>query len=89
LSERAPWVHHTDVSACSSWRTPVARDFKGYTGRDGESICNQLRRTYGGTGRPNPAWIEWLMGFPVGWLPIPSEHSATPSSPRSPNSSAD
>jgi hypothetical protein len=45
----------------------VARDFKGYTMREGKSICNQLRRMHGGVGRPNPRWLEWLMGFPVGW----------------------
>ena len=27
-------------------------------------------------GQLNPRWVEWLMGFPVGWLN--SEHSATP-----------
>ncbi|MBA3844028.1 MAG: hypothetical protein H0X39_15680 [Actinobacteria bacterium] len=39
-----------------------------------------------GPGPLNPRWVEWLMGFPVGWLN--SEPSATPSSPRSPSSSA-
>jgi hypothetical protein len=36
-------------------------------------------------GSLNPAWVEWLMGFPLGWTDC--EDSATPSSPRSPNSS--
>jgi hypothetical protein len=35
----------------------------------------------------NPRWIEWLMGFPPGWCETSSPHSATPSSPRSPNTS--
>jgi hypothetical protein len=81
-------VPHTDDAACTSWRTPVARDFKGYTKREGESICNQLRAMYGGTGRPNPRWLEWLMGFPADWCDTPSTHSETLSSPRSPNTSA-
>ena len=37
----------------------------------------------GKTGLPNPAWVEWLMGFPAAWtdlLPL-----ATPSSPKSPS----
>jgi hypothetical protein len=38
-------------------------------------------------GSPNPLWIEWLMGFPMGWTELPP--SATPSSPRSPSGSAD
>src|SRR6516164_1424486 len=54
---RALWVHHIDDAACSSWLTPLARDYKGYTKRSGGSICNQLRRLYGGTGRPNPRWL--------------------------------
>jgi hypothetical protein len=36
----------------------------------------------------NPTWVEWLMGFPSGWLPPPCEPSATPSSPPQPNTSA-
>ena len=26
----------------------------------------------------NPRWIEWLMGFPVGWCELPSKPSETP-----------
>jgi hypothetical protein len=36
-------------------------------------------------GRLNPAWVEWLMGFPIGWTDLgPSE---TPSSPQSQSTS--
>jgi hypothetical protein len=38
------------------------------------------------TGALNPPWVEWLMGFPLGWTAL--EPSATPLSPKSPNSSA-
>jgi hypothetical protein len=89
LFQRAPWVPHTDDDACSSWRTPVARDFRGYTNREGESICNQLRRMYGGVGRANPRWLEWLMGFPVGWCETTSTRLETLWSPPSPNTSAE
>lgn len=71
-----------------SWRTPVARDFKGYTKRDGESICNQLRSMYGGVGRPNPDWLAWLMGYPVEWSQIGSGVLAMPSYHRQPRSSS-
>jgi hypothetical protein len=64
-------AHLTCASGSGSWHTPVARDFKGYTKRERESICNQLRALYGGSGRPNPKWLEWLMGFPEGWSEIP------------------
>jgi hypothetical protein len=83
LSQRAPLVHHTHVSGCSLWRTPVARDYKGYTSREGQSICNQLRKLHGGVGRPNPIWLAWLMGFPDGWFSMPSKVWETLSSPRS------
>lgn len=26
----------------------------------------------------NPRWIEWLMGFPLGWCETPSTLSGTP-----------
>jgi DNA (cytosine-5)-methyltransferase 1 len=61
---------------------PVARDHKGYTHRYRETICNLLREIYGGSGRPNPRWIEWLMGFPPGWCVTTSTASETPSSPQ-------
>ncbi len=34
-----------------------------------------------GSGKLNPTWVEWLMGFPLGWTALPP--SATPSSRRS------
>jgi hypothetical protein len=39
-----------------------------------------------GSGSLNPTWVEWLMGFPLGWTDL--EPSETPSSRRSPNGSA-
>lgn len=36
----------------------------------------------------NPPWVEWLMGFPSGWLHLLSAVSATRSSRRSRKSSA-
>jgi len=39
------------------------------------------------SGRLNPTWVEWLMGFPIGWTA--SDVSETPSSPRSQNSSGE
>lgn len=37
-------------------------------------------------GQLSPAWVDWLMGFPIGWTD--SAASATPSSPKSRSSSA-
>ena len=36
-------------------------------------------------GRLNPTWVEWLMGFPIGWTEL--EDSETPSFHKSPNTS--
>lgn len=88
LFPRAQWVRHTCDAACSSWPTPVARDWKGYTFRDGESICNPLREIYGRSGRPNPTWIAWIMGFPCDWCEIQSKPTETPSFPKSLNTLA-
>jgi hypothetical protein len=63
--------------------TPTAsnRDSAGGTNsrrkqeRDGTYISGQL----------NPTWVEWLMGFPLGWTDL--EASATRSSRRSPSGS--
>ena len=68
-------------TGCGLWHTPTARDWKGYTMRNGESICNQLRRIFGGTGVPDPKFIEELMGYPSQWTSL--EPLETPSSPKS------
>jgi hypothetical protein len=34
------------------------------------------------SGALNPTWVEWLMGFPIGWTDL--EHLETESSPKSP-----
>lgn len=39
------------------------------------------------TGQLNPPWVEWLMGFPIGWTDLGD--SETPSSPKSPSGSAE
>ena len=38
-------------------------------------------------GTPNPDWLEWLMGWPLGWTDL--EDSETPSSHKSLNTSGD
>ena len=60
----------TGGSGCSWWPTPRARDWKN------GSVAQATRRracplsdaVLAGTGRPlQPAFAEWLMGFPPGW----------------------
>jgi hypothetical protein len=44
--------------------------------QDQEMTDGQSRQV----GTLNPTWVEWLMGFPIGWTELPP--SATPSSPK-------
>ena len=96
LYPRAPWVQHTHVKECSFWPTPTASSWgtAGATAtvrariadgtvtvREGQYMRN------GQNGRKNPEWSESLMGLPLGWTEIETRPSATPSSPKLPNSS--
>ena len=88
--------------AVRMWPTASARDWKDTPGMartgtnpDGSKRqrADQLARavyseqdSHKGDGSLNPTWVEWLMGFPLGWTDLKA--SATPSSPKSPNSSA-
>jgi hypothetical protein len=73
--------------------TPNARDYKGAPGqglRDrggrGASLPATVKDLEG-SGSLNPTWVEWLMGFPLGWTDL--EASGTPSSLRSQSGSDD
>jgi hypothetical protein len=74
------------------WRTPMASNAE-HSGRvlvkPGQtlSLDQQVNATEASPGQLNPTWVEWLMGFPLGWTA--SEPSETPSSPPAPNTSDD
>ncbi len=56
-----------------NWPTPAARDYrhpnaKSYAERGGGSKGEQLPNAVGGT--LNPDWVEWLMGWPLGWTDL-------------------
>ena len=53
-------------------------------GSGGDDLATAVARV--GSGQLNPTWVEWLMGFPLGWTDLGA--SATRSSRRSPNGSA-
>jgi hypothetical protein len=80
-SRLRPSVPRIYERASGFWPTPVASESKRTTpyAQGGHSLAFTLG------GMPNPRWLEWLMGFPVGWTSVPW---ATPSSRTSPNSSA-
>jgi hypothetical protein len=77
----------TLVEAVSAgmWPTPAARDYRyqnaiPYSQRGGGTKGQQLPNAVGGA--LNPTWVEWLMGFPLGWTDLgASETRSSPSSP--------
>jgi len=55
--------------------TPKERDWKGQTQRGIHAEQDSLANMDKGDGKPiggqlNPMWVEWLMGFPVGWTDL-------------------
>ena len=50
-----------------SWNVQVERERGGYR----HQLCELLELTpRGAIGRMNPAWVEWLMGYPIGWTEL-------------------
>jgi hypothetical protein len=45
--------------------SPAARDWRSGKGRQENGHTPQLPEIVGG--QLNPMWVEWLMGFPLGW----------------------
>jgi len=78
----------TDFVTMEQFKTPTESDAKHGQGSVGRSasLCSQVNEQSGGRGALNPTWVEWLMGFPIGWTALPP--SATPSSRRSRSGSA-
>ncbi len=75
------------------WPTPNAGDYKaGMSNAPGRQQSSLPRSvgivegvSSGRRGGLNPTWVEWLMGFPMGWTAL--KDSATPSSRKSRKSS--
>jgi hypothetical protein len=63
------------ATAVSKWPTPTARIWKGGgrkmirdDGKSREDMLDWLVEQNGG--RLNPTWVEWLMGWPLGWTDL-------------------
>lgn len=70
----------TSMARKNKWPTPTARDYKGgptlqkamerkENSSRGVSLPEELVRN-GQPGRLNPEWVEWLMGWPIGWTEL-------------------
>jgi hypothetical protein len=89
-----PLAPVTDATDSGLWPTPSARDWKDTPGMmrqaEARNRTDQLPRAVyaaemasSGDGTLNPNWVEWLMGFPVGWTDL--KHSAIQSCRKSQN----
>jgi hypothetical protein len=78
---------HGLPSTAMHWRTPTEDDCANVNPKDTRrpGLVTQVK-SIEGTGRLNPQWVEWLMGYPIGWTDC--EDSATPSSRKSSKRSA-
>ena len=73
-----------------TWATPKANDAMQPGATPGKSDARQPLTTQVGGGRLNPTWVEWLMGFPLGWTLVDDGPASvalgmasSPSKPRS------
>jgi hypothetical protein len=77
-SERTPMAHRINATASGSWPTPLKSDAvarRPSAGWEGTSdLPSVVWRRNGGEENPskppvklNPGWVEWLMGWPLGW----------------------
>jgi hypothetical protein len=77
------------------WLTPTSRDYRSSMKLEtvdkrqaassrGVNLSEHIQKVERNNGALNPTWVEWLMGFPLGWTDLnPSE---TPLSLKSQNS---
>jgi hypothetical protein len=62
----------------SKWPTPVTRDYKDSGSQEALKRARDKRDSPGlallvgaeGGGNLNPTWVEWLMGWPIGWTDL-------------------
>lgn len=69
-----------------TFATPTSRDWRSGKASPETLAKNSRPLSEQIGGALNPTWVEWLMGFPLGWTAL--DASATPSSRKLSNSSA-
>lgn len=52
----------------NTWPTP--HGLSGSQGQGGGEFDKAVRQTVEGGGTLNPNWVEWLMGWPIGWTDL-------------------
>ena len=57
-------------SAVHQFPTPTATNTKAHHMRGSDNGKEREARSYGETGQLNPSWVEWLMGWPLGWTDL-------------------
>ena len=60
------------MAATGMWPTPTANEDAAGTpnGKMQKMLGNHPDVRNSGTGTLNPTWVEWLMGFPLGWTDL-------------------
>lgn len=56
---------HLSLDGAVRFPSPAARDWRSGKGRTENGHTPQLPEVVGG--QLNPDWVEWLMGWPIGW----------------------
>jgi hypothetical protein len=57
------------ATAVAKWPTPTAHNAKE-TNSPSEALRNEPTLAYRVGGKLNPTWVEWLMGWPLGWTDL-------------------
>jgi len=70
-----------EAVSARTFATPTARDWRSGKASAETMAKNSRPLSEQIGGSLNPTWVEWLMGFPLGWTAL--EPSETPSSRRS------
>jgi hypothetical protein len=70
LRDRLDYAAERGATKSNNYATPQARDFRsGSTDRwDNPERSRNLNDQIGG--QLNPTWVEWLMGWPLGWTDL-------------------
>lgn len=82
---RIGWERHTLEPVSGLLPTPTKSDATAWHSDliRFDSLSVELRKRFGHPSYPHPRFVEWMMGFPIGWTDL--QHSETQSSPKSPN----